>query len=154
MTALGAFALEVCIAVYPVILMCVSYCLIEPYDHDLWCIVHAWRPFHYIFRLFRENWDIRTSAIDSFATFFLLSYVKNLSMSENLMIFTSVHELNSKKSHYRLYYAGNVKLFDSDHVPYAALSIAVFITFIAIPTAVLILFPFKCFQKCLSCFRI
>ena len=70
------------------------------------------------------------------------------------MIFTSVHELTSKKSHYRLYYAGNVKLFDNDHVPYAALSIAVFTIFIAIPTAVLILYPFQCFQKCLSCFRV
>ena len=82
-TTLEALALEVCIAVYPLILICVSYCLIELYDHNLWCIVHTWRPFRYIFRLFRENWDIRTSVIDSFATFYLLSYVKILSVSAN-----------------------------------------------------------------------
>ena len=52
---------------------------------------------------------------DSFAT---LLYVKILSVSTDLMVFTSVHELNSEESHYRLYYAGNVKPFQSDHVPY------------------------------------
>ena len=149
-STLEAFALEACIAVYPMILTCFSYCLIELYDRNVLCIVYIWRPFRLIFRLIRENWDIRTSVIDSFATFFLLSYVKILSISADLMIFTSVHKLNSKESHYRLYYAGNVKVFQNDHVPYAALSITLLIFFIAIPTVILILFPFQCFQKCLS----
>ena len=102
-STLEAFALDACIAVYPMILICISYCLIELYDRNVLCIVYIWRPFRLIFRLFRENWDIRTSVIDSFATFFLLSYVKILSVSADLMTFTSVHELNSKGSHYRLY---------------------------------------------------
>ena len=38
-STLGAFALDTCIAVYPMILICISYCLIELYDRNVWCIV-------------------------------------------------------------------------------------------------------------------
>ena len=150
---LQVFALDACIAVYPLVLILLSYFLIELYDHNVWCIVFVWKPFHFIFRLFREHWDIRTSVIDSFATFFLLSYVKVLSVSTDLMVFTSVHELNDK-DRFRLYYAANVEFFQHDHIPYALLSLAMLIFMITIPTLVLIFYPFRCFQKCLSCYQI
>ena len=88
---LTAFTLEACVAVYPLILMVVSYLLIVLYDRNVRFIVVVWKPFRLIFRLFRDNWDIRTSV--SFATFFLLSYVKILSVSTDLMVFTAIHEL-------------------------------------------------------------
>ena len=74
---LTVFALEACVALYLFVLMIISYCLIELYGRNIRCVVVIWRPFRSVFHLFRENWDIRTSVIDSFATFFLLSYVKS-----------------------------------------------------------------------------
>ena len=70
---LTAFALEACVALYPLVSIIVSYCFIELYDRNILCIVVMWKPFHFVFHLFHDNWDIRTSVIDSFATFFLLS---------------------------------------------------------------------------------
>ena len=69
-STLEAFALEACVAVYPLILICLSYFLIVLYDHNVWLVVFIWKPFRFIFRRFRENWDIRTSVIDSFSHFF------------------------------------------------------------------------------------
>ena len=152
-STLQAFALDACIAVYPLILIFVSYLLIELYDRNIWCIVFVWKPFRFIFRHFRENWDIRTSVIDSFATFFLLSYVKILSVSTDLMLATHVHRLHSNKGQYRLYYAGNIKFLHGDHIPYAILFITMLL-FIVIPTLILIFYPFRCFQKCLSYYQI
>ena len=103
---LQAFALDVCIVVYPLLLILVSYSLIELYDHNIECIVFIWKPFRLFFRLLREIWDIHTSMIDSFVSFFLLSYARLLSVSMHLMLATLVHELHSNKSLYRLYYAG------------------------------------------------
>ena len=109
-STLEAFALEACVAVYPLILICLSYFLIKLYDHNVRLLVFIWRPFRFIFRLFRENWDIRTSVIDSFSTFFLVYYyVKILSVYTDLMVSTPVHELYLNKTHYRLYYDANVK---------------------------------------------
>ena len=153
-STLEAFALEACVAVYPLILICLSYFLIVLYDHNVRLVVFIWKPFRFIFRRFRENWDIRTSVIDSFSTFFLLSYVKILSVCADLMVSTPVHELHSNKTHYSLYYNANVKFGDRYHIPFLALSLCLFLLLIAFPTIVLILYPFRWFQKCLSYFRI
>jgi hypothetical protein len=153
-TTLGVFALDACIALYPLGLILVSYFLIELYDRDLWCIVFIWKPFRLFFRYFRENWDIRTSVIDSFATFFLLSYVKILSTSIDLMLATRVHRLHSNKTQYRLYYAGNIEFLRGDHIPYAVLAVSMFTVFIMVPTLILICYPFRCFQTCLSYYQI
>ena len=151
---LTAFALEACVALYPLVLTIVSYCLIELYDRNIWCIVVIWKPFHFVFHLFRDNWDIQTSVVDSFATFFLLSYVKILSVSTDLMAFTAVHELLTNKTHYRLYYDANIELFRDSHIPYALLPATMAILFVIIPTLILVLYPFRCFQKCLSYYQI
>ena len=153
-TTLGVFALDACIALYPLVLILASYFLIELYDRNVWCIVFIWKPFHLFFRRFRDNWDIRTSVIDSFATFFLLSYVKILSTSIDLMLTTHVHKLHSNKTQYRLYYAGNIEFLHGDHIPYAALSLSMLTVFIVFPTLILMCFPFQCFQKCLSYYQI
>ena len=59
-------------------------------------------------RLFHESWDIHTSVIDldSLASFFLLSYVRLLSVSMDPMLSTEVHKVHSNK---RLYYDGNIE---------------------------------------------
>ena len=150
---LQAFALDYCVAVYPLVLIITSYLLIELYDRNVWLVVYIWKPFRFFFKLFRHNWDVRTSVIDSFATFFLLSYVKVLSVSTDLLVYTSVIELPSRKVHYRLYYSSSVKLFHSYHVPYAALAISFIVFFLTIPTLVLVLYPFQFFQKCLSYYQ-
>ena len=151
---LTVFALEACVALYPLVLIIVSYCLIELYGRNIWCIVVIWKPFRSVFHLFRENWDIQTSVIDSFSTFFLLSYVKILNVSADLLIFTAVHQLPDNKTHYRNYYDASVELFHGSHIPYALLAALLAIVFIMIPTLILILYPFRCFQKCLSYYRI
>jgi hypothetical protein len=153
-TTLEVFALDACIALYPLALILVSYFVIELYDRNVRCIVFIWKPFRLFFRHFRENWDIRTSVIDSFATFFLLSYVKILSTSTDMMLATRVHRLHSNKIQYRLYYAGNIEFLRGDHIPYAALSLCMFTVFIMVPTMILICYPFRYFQKCLSYYQI
>ena len=92
--------------------------------------------------------------IDSFATFFLLSYVKILSTSIDMLLATHVHTLHSNEPKYRLCYAGNIEFLHGDHIPFAALAISTVIVFIIVPTLVLMCYPFQCFQKCLSYYQI
>ena len=150
---LQAFALDYCVAVYPLVLIITSYLLIELHDRNVWLVVFIWKPFHFFFKLFQHNWDVRTSVIDSFATFFLLSYVKVLSVSTDLLIYTPVIELPSRKVHYRLYYSSNIKLFHSYHIPFAVLAVSFITFFIMVPTLILVLYPFRFFQKCLSYYQ-
>ncbi len=151
---LQVFTLDYCVAVYPLLLITASYLLIELYDRNVWLVVYLWRPFRFFFKLFRHNWDVRTSVIDSFATFFVLSYVKVLSISTDLLVYTPVMELPSRNVQYRLYYSSNVIIFHRYHVPYAVLAVSFLVFFILMPTLILVLYPFRFFQKCLSYYQI
>ena len=70
---LQALALDYAIACYPLLLIVVSYMLIELHARNFRLIVYLWKPFRRFFIRFRKQWDIKTSIIEVFATFLLLS---------------------------------------------------------------------------------
>jgi hypothetical protein len=154
MGILPTLALDYAIAVYPLLLMTISYLLIVLYDRNYRVVTIMWRPFQVLFSLFRRNWDIRTSLIDAFATFLFLSNMKLLSTSFDLLIPTQVYELypHHSNSAAHLYYSGDIEYFSSEHLPYAILALTVVCAFVLLPIAVLILYPFRLMQKFMNTF--
>ena len=124
-TTLQALALDNLVALYPFVLIIVSYFAIKLYDKKIPCIVAIWRPFRTLFSSFRNSWDVRTSIIDSFATFFLLSYVKVLSVTNDLLAPVQVYQLGSNRSTFGLYYSPTVRYFGKEHLPYAILALII-----------------------------
>lgn len=118
-------------------------------------LVIIWKPFRIIFSLFQRNWEIKTSLIDAFATFFLLSIVKFTGVSLNLLAPVRVYQFPlSNPFNYtvawRLFYNANIPYLGSTHLPYAILGIAVLFFCLLLPTSLLILYPLNCFQKALN----
>ena len=149
-TTLQALALEYLVAFYPPLLLLFSHFCIKLYDRKNPFIVMVWMPFQRMLSLFRKFWKIQTSLIDAFATFFLLSYVKIMNVSMDLLIPTEIHKLGSNETTLGLFSAPSVTYFGRDHLPYAILSLIVLILFVITPLLVLILYPFQCFQKLVS----
>ena len=145
--------LDLLVAVYPLLLMIVTYLMIHLYDRNFKPLVMLWRPFGRIFSLFRDKWDIRSSVIDSFATFFLLTNVKFLSVAYDLLNPVQVYQLSSTGNFthpWSLYYDASIPYFGSTHLPYALLVIVVLVVFVLLPVLVLMLYPFRWFQKILN----
>ena len=151
-TTLQALALDYFLALYPFVLIILSYLLIELHDRQYTVIVLIWKPLRKVLSVFRKSWDIRTSIIDSFATFFLLSYVKVLTVSTDILIPTTIYELGSNKVRFGLFYTPTVQYFGNEHLPYAITAIIILTLFVSIPTIIFILYPFQFFQKFLSYF--
>ena len=151
-TTLQALALDYFLALYPFVLILLSYLLIELHDRQYTAIVLMWKPFRKVLSVFRKSWNIRTSIIDSFATFFLLSYVKVLNISTDILIPTTIYELGSNKVRFGLFYTPTVQYFGNEHLPYAITAIIILTLFVSIPTIIFILYPFQFFQKFLSFF--
>ena len=147
---LQALALDYGIAFYPLALIIVTYVLIELHDHNFRLMVWVWKPFHRCFARFRQQWDIRTSIIDAFATFLLLSNVKFLSVSLDLLTPTHVFSTNGSVVGMYLYYDASIEYFGKKHLPYAILAVFVVLTFILFPLLLLLLYPMRCFQRCLG----
>ena len=151
-TTIQALALDYLLALYPFLLILISYFFIELYDRKIACIVKIWKPFHIVLTFFRKSWDIRTSVIDSFATFFLLSNIKILSVSSDLLVPTQIYQLGSNISTYGLYYTPSVAYFSREHLPYAITALVLLTVFVLIPITTLTLYPFRFFQNFLSLF--
>ena len=153
-TTLQALALEYLIALYPFILILFLYLLIVLYDRRVSFVVTVWAPFKKVLTIFRKSWDIHTSVLDSFATFFLLSYNKILSITFDVLTPTKIYQLGSNKSTFGLYYTPSTPYFGDQHFPYAILAIITVTFLVSIPTILFIFYPCQFFQKFLSLFPI
>ena len=147
---LHVLALDYGTAFYPLALIIVTYVLIELHAHNCRFIVCIWKPFHRCFARFRQQWDIRTSTIDAFATFLLLSNIKLLSVSFDLLTPTYVFNMNGSVVGTYLYYDGSIEYFGKKHLPYGILAVFVVLIFIIFPILLLLLYPMRCFQRCLG----
>ena len=153
-TTLQALTLEYLLALYPFVLILISYLLIVLYDRRVPVIVTLWKPFNKVLAIFRKSWDIRTSVLDSFATFFLLSYMKILNVTGDVLIPTQIFQMSSNKSKFGVYYSPTVSYLGDEHLPYAILAIILVTLFVSVPTIIFILYPCQFFQKFLSLFPI
>ena len=155
MTTLQVLVLDYAIAVYPLLLIIITYFFVKLHDHNFRLIVWLWKPFHRCFVCFRREWNIKNSLIDAFCTFLLLSYFKFLSVSFDLLVRVSVFNVHGEtsKKHY-LFFDGSVEYFGPEHLPFGILALAVFLVFNLLPLVLLCLYPCQCFQRCLNFCRV
>ena len=154
MSMLQALALEYATAVYPLLLIFITYFLVNLHDRFR-VIVRLWAPFYRCFARLRTEWDIRSSLIEAFGTFILLSYVKILNISFDILTPTALYDVHGNRmpSLY-LYYDGTYEYFGRNHMPYAFLALFMFLVFNVLPLALLCLYPCQCFQRCLNLCRL
>ena len=124
LSSLQVLALDYTIAFYPLLLMIIFYVLIELHDSNCRPIVYMWKPFNRRLSRFRRQWNAKASMIDAFATFLLLSYVKLLCVSVDILRPTWVYDVHGQKIEHFLYYDATIKYFGGEHLPYALIALA------------------------------
>ena len=106
--------LEYCIALYPFLLTFISYQAIKIYDRKIPFVVAMWKPIKWLFSSFHKNVDSRTTVIDAYATFFLLSYSKITTISFTLLTPTPLQNVTTKETKLVLLYDGTKEYFHSE----------------------------------------
>ena len=153
MSTLTVLTLDYAVAIYPLLLTVISYFLMELHYRNYRAVVVLWKPFQCLLARLNKTWDSRTSIIDAYATFFILSYTKFLSVSADLLIPVRTHSLNNDSVRWALYYDATLDYFGREHLPYAILAIALLSIFIIAPTLLLLVYPFRWFHKILNCLK-
>ena len=150
LTTMEVLALDYLIPVYPMLLMVVAYTLTELHAHGSKPVLLLWKPFHYISARFRREWDIQTSLVDAFVTFFILSGTKLFSVSFDLLIPTTLYVATGDELGTYLYYDPNIKYMkhSSQHLYYGILALTVLLVFFVLPLSLLI------FTTCGGCRRV
>ena len=117
------------------------YILIEVHDRGFRPLVLLWSPFHRCLVRLRKSWNIKGSVINAFATFYVLSFTKVVSTTVNLLLTAHMVDVCGRKHSGQLYYDASCQMFHRCHLPYAVLSITVFVFFIFVPTLFILSYP-------------
>ena len=90
MTTLHVQVLEYAIAVYPLLLIVLTYMMVSLHDNNFKPVVWLWKPFRWLLKHIKQQWNVRTSLIDVFASFIFLSTSRLLTASFNVLVPTYV----------------------------------------------------------------
>ena len=149
LTTYQILALDYTIAVYPLLLIFVTFALVKLHDNFSFAVV-LWRPFHKCLVRFRKHFNIHSSLINALATFIVLSYIKILYTSFDLLIPSTVYNMYGQEMNIYLYYDGSVGMTSREYLPYLILAIFMLLVFNILPLLLLTLYPFQCFQRFLD----
>ena len=148
-SALHVLLLDYLVAVYPLILILITYSLVKLHDRYT-LVVWFCKPLYICFHKFRKEWDIKTSLVASFATFYLLSYVKIINVTADVLTPTYYYDIEGERSELYFYYNASIPYFGKEHLPYAVFATIFSFLFNICPLLLLCLYPCTCFQKFLN----
>ena len=146
-TTLNILVLDYLIAIYPLILIVVSYVIFELHRSSFKPVLYI---LHMLLARFRRQWGMQTTIMDTFVTFFFLSTTKFLSVSFGLLVHTIVYKPDGKIHSVNLYYDPTIKYFGKEHGQYVLMAITILILFIAFPLSLLFCYQCKAYRKCLT----
>ena len=151
--SIDALLFDYIIALYPILLTFIIYICIELHDRNYKMAVYLTIPVKRFFRLFKRNWNPKTTILKTCMTFILLAYSKFLFTSINLLFGVRTYYSNGKVVPHStvLLYDPTVKLFHSQHIPYAVVALFIIVVFVLSPPLLLLLYPTRLFKECLNC---
>ena len=149
---LEVLAFQYLIALYPLILVLVTYALAELHARQWWCVYWLLWPIVKLFKVLRISIDPMRSIMNTFATFVLLSVTKFTIVSVNILSYANLRDVNGTLVAKNPFYKAGVMYFSAKHLPYAVLAIVVLLFCFVLPLFLLFLSPMRSFQRCLrSC---
>ena len=144
-------SLDLLVAAYPILLMMITYWLVQLYGRNIPMVTSLWNRIKHLLNFFQMKLDIKTSTIDAFATFMLLSNEKFLSVSFDLLMPKRVFHLDTNGDYtgysWRLFYDGSIPYFGKEHLPFGILGIFISVVFICTPVLLLLFTSFRIGRK-------
>ena len=158
LTPIEAFALKYVEGIFPVMLILIVYILIKLYEKNVKFVLFVWRFIRKFWLRFRRRINPKTTIIDLFATFLLLSYTKFTYISLIILSPTNVYTYNNVSNENgiirALLYDGSLDYFEDTHKSIAILALFVLVFIVIPPPFLLLFYQFRWFQKILTCFRL
>ena len=139
-------SLDLLVAVYPFVLILSTYWLIRLYDRNCLPIVFVWQCCKRLLNPILKK-SVHVSLAETFATFILLSSVKVIGLSYDLLKRTKAYLENGSEGGLYTYYDPNIVYFSKDHRIPALLAIISSSAFFALPLILLMLYPSRLFQR-------
>ena len=134
-------------ALYPFLLLLITYAAIQLHAHDCKLVVRLWKLFHRTYVRFRRAWDPNASMIQAFATLLFLSYYKFLLIMYEPIRLSNIYDQTMSSVNTVMYLDPSIKIKDPKHIYLFLLSVIIFIFILLPPSLLLIIFPTRLFNK-------
>ena len=138
-------------ALYPVLLICFTWVCIQLYSRDCQPFVWLWNRLCCLI----PNRNAKPKIVDTFATFFFLSYTKVCFISAALLLPNSVYRANTTEIYsFVVYIQPNIRYFSKEHAPYAIIGAFVVFVFGLLPALLLAAYPSRRLRSLLLLHRL
>ena len=148
---LNLIAIDYLTALYPLLSILIIYVLVRLYDRNFKPLVIIWRPVAKMLLYLGYRKDVKLSLIDAFNSFFVLAHFRIIIASVTLLFYTNLNTLHNSAKPPVFYLDGTVPYSNNAFMILASLMC---VSFTAIPTILLLVYPTKTFQKFLNSCKI
>ena len=139
-------------ALYPFFLIILTWVYIKANDHNFRPLVWLRRLFHRGLPGLMRHCDPRSGIIDTFTSFFLLSYTRIIYQTSLVLNCTVIYALQDQvivRSH-AVNFDVSLKCGNTKHIFFVIPGLFILTVFNILPVLLLILYPFKVVRRCLS----
>ncbi len=150
--SLADLFLDLTVAVYPLLLIAITYVVILSYDYFKF-LKDIWKPMSCLLNKVYRKLSINTSVLDAVTTFLFLSNMKILGVCFDTLTPVKVYRFDSSgcvSISWRLFYDPTIHYFGSKHQLYAVTAIIILLFVYICPLLILSLNPCSCFQNFIS----
>ena len=150
LTAMHRILLGYISALYPILLIVLTWLCVELHDRNVRFIVTVCKPFLPCFIRLRKSWNVKSDLINVFVSFFLLSYTKILYQTYLIFMNDMVHnyslkDVNYTHSDYFLSSVESIKFSSATYGISATFAVVMTVLFNVIPMLFLALYPVRIF---------
>ena len=151
-SALLIMSLELPVAVFPLVLIGVTYAMVKLHDQNIKPFVVGWKIIRKLLKPVRRN--VKTSLVEVFASFIYLSCSRLLLASLYILMPCTMYTYNPQSDVLRKRYfvmnSPTVEYFGSQHLPFALLPIVLSTMFFTFPMFLFFLYPSSWFHNILN----
>ena len=150
LTGIHIQMLNLVTAIYPVLLVIITYILMELHARNYRIIHILWKPFSFLANKLKITSVTSDAVIHAFATFILLSASTLTFNTINVFCVNSVRKSTDETVHkVILFYDPTITAYSHEHILYGVLAVVPFILLVLIPSLLLCVYPTRIYG-CLS----
>ena len=152
LTGIHVMMLSSLASLYPVVLVLISFFLMELHAKNYTLIKLLWKPIGFVVNKTNVKVPASDALIHAFATFILLSSTTNMfsfyAMTENVPIFRSTDHTVYKSV---LYFDESVEFLSATHIPFLAIALVQCFFLVVVPSLVLFIYPTRLYRLLSEC---
>ena len=149
LSKLQILMLDYLAALYPMVFVILTYLIVYWHGQSQTFACFC-RPFYICMHRCKKEWNVKNSLIEAFATLIMLSFVKILHITFEILNFTYYYDMTYRSSPRLVHADPSIKYLSMEHLPSFVVAISISFTFNFLPFLLLCVYPYSCTQRFLN----